>query len=182
VAAATADIGVATADLYPKFSLTGAMQLASRSLTSLVESDSILGNAAGRLTAPVIGGAGRATVQLRKVQAREAVLAYQGDVLTALRDVEDALTRLEADRRRAGQLADADHAARDAADTTLVRFRHGLVTQADVQGAQQTWLSASDSLTQAQGAAAQDVVALYKALGGGWDERRVPDEDKDHGK
>jgi outer membrane protein TolC len=157
------------------------MQLASRSLTSLVESDSILGNAAGRLTAPVIGGAGRATVQLRKVQAREAVLAYQGDVLTALRDGGCA-DRLEADRRRAGQLADADHAARDAADTTLVRFRHGLVTQADVQGAQQTWLSASDSLTQAQGAAAQDVVALYKALGGGWDERRVPDEDKDHGK
>jgi hypothetical protein len=107
LAAATADIGVATADLYPKFNLTGALQLASRSLTTLVQSDSILGNGAGRLSLPAIGGAGRATVRLREGQAREALLAYQGDVLVALRDVEDALTRLDADRRRVDSLAQA---------------------------------------------------------------------------
>jgi outer membrane protein TolC len=169
---------VATADLYPKFNLTGALQLASRSLTTLVQSDSILGNGAGRLSLPAIGGAGRATVRLREGQAREALLAYQGDVLVALRDVEDALTRLDADRRRVDSLAQAEAVLRDAFDTTGVRYRHGLASGVDVAEARQSWLSARDTLTQAQAAAAQDVVALYKALGGGWD---AAEKDGSHG-
>lgn len=177
LAAATADIGVATADLYPKFSLTGALQLASRSLSTLIESDGILANGSGRLSLPLLGsGASRATVHLRGAQADEALLAYQSDVLTALRDVEDALTRLDADRRRTDRLSASADAARDAADTTRVRYRHGLIAFTDVLETQQAWLSARDALVQAQAAAAQDVVALYKALGGGWDERRAQTE------
>lgn len=177
LAAATADIGVATADLYPKFNLTGALQLASRSLSSLLESGSIMANGAGRLSLPLINGGRRATVQLRKVQADEALLAYQADVLIALRDVEDALTRLDADRHRTDRLRAAASAAQDAADTTAVRYRNGLVPFLDVLEARQASLSARDALAQAEAGAAQDVVALYKALGGGWDERRLPAEE-----
>jgi len=178
LAAATADIGVAQADLYPKFSLTGALQLASRSLATLLQSDSILGNGAGRLSLPLLGqGAKRATVRVREAQAQEALLAYQASVLTALKDVEDALTRLDADQRRVTRLRAAVTAAADAADTVGVRYRNGLVAYLDVLEARRTLLAARDALSQAEAAAAQDVVALYKALGGGWDERRVTEDE-----
>jgi NodT family efflux transporter outer membrane factor (OMF) lipoprotein len=176
LAAATADVGVATADLYPKLSLTGAAQLASRSLSNLLESDSLLANGAGRLSLPLLGGGRRATVRLRDAQAEEAMLAYRSDVLGALREVEDALSRLDADRHRADSFAAASLAAQDAADTTEVRYRNGLIAYLDVLQARQTALSARDSQAQAQAQAAQDAIALYKALGGGWDERRQPIE------
>jgi len=178
LAAATADIGVATADLYPKFSLTGALQLSSRALSNLLSTGSIMANGAGRLSVPLLGQGGkRATVQLREAQAKEALLTYQATVLNALKDVEDALTRLDADRRRTGFLRASVAAAEDAADTVGVRYRNGLVTYLEVLQARDTLLSARDALLQAEAATAQDMVALYKALGGGWDERRAPPEE-----
>jgi NodT family efflux transporter outer membrane factor (OMF) lipoprotein len=182
LAAATADIGVATADLYPKLSLTGALQLASRSLATLLEADSIFANGTGRLSLPLIGGGKRETVAVRRAQADEALLAYQATVLGALRDVEDALTRLDADRRKGESLRTSVAAAQDAADTAQVRQRNGLVPMADVLQARQAWLADRDALAQAEAAAAQDEVALYKALGGGWDERRVNPEEQASGR
>lgn len=174
LAAATADQGVAVADLYPRISLTGAAQLVSTSLASLLEADSRQFSVAGRAALPLFdGGRRRGTVQLREAQAQEALVAYDAQVLTALKDVEDALSRLDADRRRLGQLRAAEAAARDAADTTAVRHRNGLIPFLDVLEARQSWLTAQDALAQAEAATAQDSVALYKALGGGWDERRA---------
>lgn len=174
LAAAVADQGVATADLYPRISLTGAAQLISLSLASLLETDSLQLNAAGRASLPVFdAGRRRATVSLREAQAQEALITYDAQVLTALKEVEDALSRLDADRRRLAQLRAAAQAARDAADTTTVRYRHGLVPFLEVLEVRQSWLTAQDAVAQAEAAAAQDAVALYKALGGGWDERRV---------
>ncbi|KAK0359756.1 hypothetical protein LTR94_030033, partial [Friedmanniomyces endolithicus] len=182
LAAATADIGVATADLYPKFSLTGALQLASRSLSNLFSTDSIQANGAGRLSLPLLGrGETKATIHVREAQAQEAVLAYQGDLLAAFKDVEDALTRLDADRKRTGHLQASADAAQDSADTAAVRYRNGLTSYLDVLAAQQTLLSARDVLAQAEAATAQDVVALYKALGGGWDEKRILEKEEPNG-
>jgi NodT family efflux transporter outer membrane factor (OMF) lipoprotein len=182
LAAATADIGVATADLYPKISLTGALQLASRSLSNLIESDSIQASSAGRLSVPLLGrGAKKATIRVRQAQADEALIAYRRDVLGALRDVEDALTRLDADRQRAAHLRAMATAAQDAADTAGVRYRNGLTPYLDVLEANQTLFSARDAQAQAEAAAAQDVVALYKALGGGWDDRRMTLKDEPNG-
>ena len=182
LAAASADIGVATADLFPKLSLTGALQLASRSLATLLEADSLFANGAGRLSLPLIGGGKRETVALRKAQADEALLAYQATVLGALRDVEDALTRLDADRRKVEALRASVAAAQDAAGTAQVRQRNGLVQMTEVLQARQAWLADRDALAQAEAAAAQDEVALYKALGGGWDERRVNPEEQASGR
>lgn len=182
LAAATADIGVATADLYPKFSLTGALQLASRSLSTLIQADSLQANGAGRLSLPLLGrGEKKATIHVREAQADEALLAYQGKVLGALRDVEDALTRLDADRKRAMHLRLSATAAQDSVDTAEVRYRNGLTSYLDVLEARQALFSARDALAQADAHAAQDVVALYKALGGGWDEGRMTEKEKPHG-
>jgi NodT family efflux transporter outer membrane factor (OMF) lipoprotein len=182
LAAATADIGVATADLYPKLSLTGALQLASRLLATLLEADSIFANGAGRLSLPLIGGGKRETIALHKAQADEALLGYQAVVLGALREVEDALTRLDADRRKAEALRASVAAAQDAADTARVRQRNGLVQMTDVLQARQAWFADRDALAQSEAAAAQDEVALYKALGGGWNERRIIDEEQASGR
>lgn len=182
LAAATADIGVATADLYPKLSLTGALQLVSRSLATLLESGSLFANGAGRLSLPLVGGGKRETVDLRRAQANEALLAYQAVVLGALREVEDALTRVAADRRKVEALRASVVAAGDAADTARVRQRNGLVPAAEVLRARQAWLADRDALAQAEAAMQQDEVALYKALGGGWDERRIDDEEQTNGR
>jgi outer membrane protein TolC len=159
--------------LYPKFSLTGALQLASRQLSTLLEGDSLQDNINGRISVPLLDRARvHATVQLRQAQADEALQAYRGAILTALRDVEDALTRLQADRQRLEQLTSVAHSAQEDADSAAVRYRHGLVAATDLLAAQQTSQQASDAQVQAEASAAQDVVALYKALGGGWGSQR----------
>ncbi len=183
VAAATADIGVATADLYPKISLTGALQLASRSLSSLIEADSLQDNIGGRISLPLLGrGRLRAAADLRRAQAEAALLTYDKAVLVALREVEDALSRLRADRLRLAQLQASAAAARDEADTAAVRFRNGLTGEADRLAADKTLAAAEDAQVQAEAAAAEDMVALYKALGGGWDARRTNSQDEAHGR
>jgi NodT family efflux transporter outer membrane factor (OMF) lipoprotein len=171
VAAATADVGVATADLYPKFSLTGAVQLASRSLSTILEGDSLQDNGGGRLSLPLLNRARlHANVQVRQEQVDQAVLEYRKAVLSALRDVEDSLSRLEAQRRKLDQLRAAALAAQDEADTATVRYHNGLTPAGDMLAARQTWQLARDAQIQAETDAVQDTVALYKALGGGWDE------------
>lgn len=176
LAAATADIGVAAADLYPSISLTGAVDLVSGSLRRLLSGDSLQTTAAAGLALPLLdGGRRRATLALKRTQAQEALLAYRGAVLTALKDVEDALTRLSADRSREGQFRAAEDAARDAVATTQAQRNAGLATGLDLLTAQASLLSAADDLAQAQAATERDVVALYKALGGGWDDRRIED-------
>jgi NodT family efflux transporter outer membrane factor (OMF) lipoprotein len=183
VAAANSDVGVATADLYPKVTLTGALQLASRSLSNLLENDSLQDNASGRISLPLLNrGRLHATVRLRQAQADEAAAAYRKAVFGALRDVEDGLTRLDADRHRLGQLKAATAAASDESDASVVRYRNGLIAAGDMLRARQTWQAACDAQIQAEAAAAQDMAALYKALGGGWDDRRtLTHEDKPNG-
>ena len=176
LAAATADIGVAAADLYPSISLTGAVSLVSGSLSRLISTDSIQPTAGAGLVLPILdGGRRRATLGLRRTQAQEALLAYQAVVLVALKDVEDALTRLEADRARQSQLQSAEAAARDQLATVQTQKNAGLATGLDLLAARASLLDATDALAQARAATDQDGVALYKALGGGWDERSVAD-------
>jgi outer membrane protein TolC len=151
-------------------------------LATLLESGSLFANGAGRLSLPLIGGGKRETVALRRTQANEALIAYEATIMGALRDVEDALTRLQADRHRIADLQASAAAAQDAADTAQVRQRNGLSPMTDVLQAGQAWLAARDALAQADAAAVQDEVALYKALGGGWDERRVNEEDPASGR
>jgi outer membrane protein TolC len=119
---------------------------------------------------------------LRRTQANEALIAYEATIVGALRDVEDALTRLDADRRKVAQLRASAAAAQDAADTAQVRQRNGLVAKSEVLQARQSWLAERDALAQAEAAAAQDEVALYKALGGGWDGRRLNEEEQASGR
>jgi NodT family efflux transporter outer membrane factor (OMF) lipoprotein len=169
LAAATADIGVAVADLYPRISLTAAPALVSTALASLIEWGSRSFSAGAALDWPLLdGGRRRATVEARNARQEQAMIAYRKTVLGALRDVEDALSRLEADRV---QLAEQQEAARNAAraeQLSNTRYRGGLVPYAAVLGARTQRIAMEQQAIDSRGALARDTASLAKALGGGW--------------
>lgn len=169
VAAAAADAGVAAAALYPRITLSAQPALVSTALSSLLDWGSRNYAMGAGLLWPVFeGGRLRADLARADARERELLLAYRKTVLTALRDVEDALARLAADdaraaaaRAQAGQARAAEALARD-------RYQSGLTDYAQALAAGQGRIAAEDQLEQARGARAQDLVALYRALGGGW--------------
>lgn len=171
LAAATADIGVAVADLYPRIALTAAPALVSTALGSLLDWGSRAFAAGPALDWPLFdGGRRRANVDVHNAIQEQALVAYRKAILTALQEVEDALSRVEGDRGRLQQLEGALIGARAAEQLADSRYRGGLVNYSDVLLAQGRRLSLEDELIEARGALAQDTVALVKALGGGWPE------------
>ena len=171
LAAATADIGVAVADLYPKFSLTGALQLMSMDIGSIATVAGRTGSGAGAVTFPILDwGRRRATVKVREEDRQQAYLAYQRAVLGALRDVEDALARTATERDRHAALANGVADAERSVRSVQARSIAGLANLNDVLDAQAQVLSLRNQLASSDGALRRDLVALYRALGGGWEQ------------
>jgi multidrug efflux system outer membrane protein len=171
LAAATADIGVATADLYPRFSLTAAPALVSTSLASLLDWGSRSFSIGGAVSWPLLdGGRIRGNIAVANARQQQALIAYRKSVLTALQDVEDSLSRVDGDRRQLAQLEDAQQAAGRAEEIARTRYRGGLVTYSDVLGAQARRIALEGQVIETKGALARDTAALFKALGGGWPE------------
>lgn len=169
--AATADIGVATADLYPRFSLSAVPALVSTTLAKLLEWGSRSYSASASVDWPIFnGGQTRANIAVTNAQQEQALLAYRKTILTALQDVEDALSNIDNDRRQIASLDNAHATAGRAEEIARVRYRGGLVTFSDVLQAQASRISLESQLIQARGTLSRDTVALYKALGGGWPE------------
>lgn len=174
MAAATADIGVAVADLYPRFSLTAAPALVSTALGSLLDWGSRSFSAGAALDWPIFdGGRRRANVEIRNARQEQAMIAYRKAVLIGLQDVEDALGRVDGDRRQLLELQQAHVTATRAEEIARTRYRGGLVTLTDVLQAQARRLSLEEQLIEARGILARDTVALVKALGGGWNEQAL---------
>jgi NodT family efflux transporter outer membrane factor (OMF) lipoprotein len=173
LAAATADIGVAVADLYPRISLTAAPALVSTALGSLLEWGSRSFSAGAALDWPIFdGGRRRANVEARNARQEQAMVAYRKAILTALQDVEDALARVDADRKQIADLEGALASSRRAVDIANTRSRGGLVAGDEPLLADGRRIKLEDQLTEARGALARDTVALAKALGGGWAEQQ----------
>jgi multidrug efflux system outer membrane protein len=170
--AATADIGVATAALYPQISLTAEPGLVSTSLSTLLQWGSRQYTIGAGLLWPIFEG-GRLKAQLGQANDRQeqALLAYRKSVLIALQDTEDSLSRYAAERDRREALAQAVNRARAAEGLARDQYRAGLTTYAAVLSAQGALLTAEDQLAASDGALNQDVVSLYKALGGGWSDQ-----------
>jgi NodT family efflux transporter outer membrane factor (OMF) lipoprotein len=169
LAAATADIGVATADLYPRFSLTAAPALVSTALGSLLQWGSRAFTAGASVDWPIFnGGRTRANIAVTNARQEQALVAYRKTVLSALQDVEDALSEVDGGRGQLASLEASLASARRAEDIAHSRYRGGLVTFSDVLQAQAIRISLENQVVQTKGALARDTVALYKALGGGW--------------
>jgi NodT family efflux transporter outer membrane factor (OMF) lipoprotein len=171
LAAATAGIGVAVADLYPRFSLTAAPAMVSTALGSLLEWGSRSFSAGAALDWPIFdGGRRKANVEVQNARQEQAMIAYRRTVLSGLQDVEDSLSRLTGDRQKLAEIEQALSNATRAEEIARTRYRGGLVTLSDVLVAQARRLSLEEQVVETKAALARDTVALVKALGGGWTE------------
>jgi outer membrane protein, multidrug efflux system len=170
LAAATAEVGVATAQLFPQFSLTGSLGLDSSALKQLPEWGSHYYSIAPGIRWPILDWAQlHAAIRVENERQGQSLLAYQGAVAQALKDVEDGLVQYEADRERRAALTQAVVAARRAHRAAAQIHEQGLADQVATLAAAQTELQAEDALAQCDASIRIDLVGLYKALGGGWE-------------
>ena len=168
LAAATARIGVAKARLYPALSITGSLATSATGLSGLL--DTITGNLFGQLAQTIFdGGALRAQTRGAQAQADAAFAAYKASVLTALEDTENAVVALDASRAREGDFGIAADAASASAILARSQYRAGLTDFTTLNTQEAALLSARTSLIQAHADKAQALIALFVALGGGWE-------------
>lgn len=169
LAQSTAEIGVAVAERYPTFSLPGTISLTNTKLIDLIRKASLIWSIGPEVSVPLFdAGFRRAEVELRFAQQAQARAAWEQTVLVALEEVENALSdwRQEAERRRTLVAAVAGNADALALATEL--YTRGLASFLDVLDAQRALFQTQSDLAASEAALSTDLVALYKALGGGW--------------
>ncbi|WP_130834527.1 efflux transporter outer membrane subunit [[Erwinia] mediterraneensis] len=168
--AQTASIGVSVAQLFPSLSLTGQFGVRNTDISYLDEWSSHFYSYGPSLSIPIFqGGRLVSSVRLARAQQASAALDYRQTVLTALQDVENALVSYRADQQRVTQLDETTGALQRAFDLASDSYRQGLSTFIEVLDAQRQLAQAQQQSTQARMQSTLDLVALYKALGGGWE-------------
>ena len=174
LAAATARIGVAKAQLYPALAITGNINSNATSLTGL--GDAITGGLFAGLTQAIFtGGRLRSQVRSNEAAADTAFANYKGVVLLALEDIENAIVALDSARRRETQFAIAYDAANASAILSRSQYRSGLTDFTTLNQQESALLSVQNGLTQARADQATALIQLYDALGGGWDPAVTPE-------
>lgn len=169
LASATAEIGVATRDLFPRFFITGAADLQSLHATDLFTWQSRLASLGPSVTWPVFeGGRIRANIAFRTAAQAERLAAYRGAVLQAFQEVEDALVAFAHQQATSAELARAVGANDRTAELARRLYGQGLTDFLTVLDAERSLFASQDALAESQRDLALDLVALYKAVGGGW--------------
>jgi len=175
LAAATAQIGVATADLYPKFSLVGSAGLESISASDFFTAGSKLWSFGPTITWPIFqGGRIVATIEVRDAQEQQALLTYRQTILVALEDVENAIVEFTREHDRRETLAEAARSNQRAVDYATSLYSRGLTNFLNVLDAQRNLYQTQNDLAQSEATVSTDLVALNKALGGGWEAFPLP--------
>ncbi|MRR50853.1 MAG: efflux transporter outer membrane subunit [Rhodocyclaceae bacterium] len=171
LAAQSALIGVSKADLYPSISLLGSLGLSS---TSLPGSPNILAWGIGPSLVWNVFDHGRLSGEVLVQDARFQQLyeQYQGAVLQAAREVDDAAVEFAKNREQIAILEEAVKAAQRSLAIATIQYREGLTDFERVLDSQRTLFSQQDRLVTTQGSVAQSLVNLYKAMGGGWQQAR----------
>jgi len=170
LAGQTARIGVATADLYPKFFLTGTIGLESLAVGDLFSSASrmwLFG--ANALWNVFDAGAARQRIEFQSALREQALNEYGSKILLALEEVENALVAYAQEQFRRESLKAATTAAEKAVSLAQDQYAAGLVDFNNVLVAQRSLLSLQDELARSDGTVTSNLVRLYKALGGGWE-------------
>ncbi|WP_175772565.1 efflux transporter outer membrane subunit [Paraburkholderia phenazinium] len=168
--AATADIGVAVGDFYPRVTLSGNLSLQAMHLGDLAEWSSRVFGVGPSLTVPIFeGGRLKGQLALRKAQQQEAMIQFQRTVLKAWHEVDDAMSDYDTRQLRRDKLAETveqDRIALDNAQRQYVAgatdFLNVLTVQRDLLATQQAWVASSTDVSVS-------LVSLFKALGGGWE-------------
>lgn len=168
--AATANVGVAVAQFYPDISLTGQVGTRATQASGLTHWSSLFYSFGPSISLPIFqGGALVSNLHLSQAQQQEAALDYRKTVLLALRDVDNALAVYRTDQERRASLGDSVDAQQAAFELARDSYRKGLVTFINVLDAERQLSDARQQYAQSTMQVSTDLVALYKALGGGWE-------------
>ncbi|MDO8357700.1 MAG: efflux transporter outer membrane subunit [Nitrospirota bacterium] len=182
LAAATARIGAAKAERFPKISLTGLLGVASPQLSQLFTDPASFGVAGVGLAAPLLNGQVLGFQQeAAEAQARQAVAQYEQTVLTAFREVEDSLVAVRTVRVQTDAQQQQVTALQSALKLAELRYKGGLANYLDVLVARRNLFEAELSLTGTRRLHLVSVVQLYKALGGGWSPEMARQKDLSKG-
>jgi len=169
--AANANVGVARANYFPQFPLTGSAGFQSAALSSLLTGPAAFFTAGASFLQPVFtAGRTRSQVELAEVQRDEALLAYQQTILQSLHDVSDALITYQRDRDFRDQQELLARAAAEALRLTTVRYEGGASSYLEVLDADTRLFVAQLGLAQGQLNELLALVQIYRSLGGGWEQ------------
>jgi outer membrane protein, multidrug efflux system len=169
LAAQTARIGVATADLYPKLKLTGSIGLESLGSGSLFTADSRSTSYGPGISWPLFdAGAIRQNIEVQSAKQEQALQSYESVVLSALEEMENKLTAYAEEQNRRDMLSRGVDAARQAYALAKIKYEAGLTDFTTLIGTENSFLSLQDELAKSNGTVTSNLVSLYKALGGGW--------------
>jgi NodT family efflux transporter outer membrane factor (OMF) lipoprotein len=167
--ATTARIGVATADLFPKVNLSGSIGWQAADMGSLFDAASRSWSLGPSVSWSLFqSGRIRSNIEMQKALEEQSFIAYQQTVLAALEEVENALIASEKEQERRTALVQALDANRKAVDLATQLYSQGQTDFLSVLDAQRSLYSSEDALAQSTRTVSTNLVALYKALGGGW--------------
>lgn len=169
LAAATARVGVATADLFPRFSLSGSFGFESQRVQSIAEPGARFWSFGPAMRWPLFqGGRVRANIAVQNARVDQALTLYEQTVLSCFEDVENALSAYTREQARMASLQQAFAANRRAFDLASQLYTNGLADFLRVLDSQRALFASEDALIDSERAVSSNLVALYKALGGGW--------------
>jgi len=170
LAAATARIGMATADWFPRFSLTGSFGFQTEDINAFSITRSRLWSFGPTVRWPIFdAGRIRANIRVQNARQEQALLNYEKAVLTSLEDVENALVAYTAENIRRKNLTEAVNANRRAVELANELFSKGLVDFLNVLDAERSLCKSEEELVRNERTVSLNLVILYKALGGGWE-------------
>ncbi len=169
LAAATARIGVATADLFPRVSLTGGFGTQTADMMHFLDARSLTWSLGPGIQWSLFdGGRIRANIEVQNAREEQALILYQQALLVAFQDVENTLVAYASERTRRQALTASVAANRRATELSNELYTRGLTPFLNVLESQRSLYASQDQLAQSDVAAVTDLIALYKALGGGW--------------
>ena len=184
LAAATARIGVSTAELFPRFSLTGSFGYQASESRLMFRDESNFWAVGPTLRWPILNFRRiLSQIDVSKAVREEALARYEKSVLLALEEVENALVAISREKNRSESLAEAVRANGLAVQLAMDRYLAGVQSYLAVTDAQAALYAAEDQLAQSRQAQSLALIVLYKALGGGWREeaRENPEVSKGPG-
>ncbi len=169
LAAESAQIGVATAELFPRIAITGGLGLQGQGLGRQPTTNSFIWSVGPTAEVPIFDfGRIDSMIQLENYRTQEQFYNYKQTVLRAIEEVDNAASNYAAQQDRLEQLGEALDASKRAVDLATGRYERGLIDFLNVLDAQRQLYQLQDEYTLAQQSVADGYIAVYKALGGGW--------------
>jgi NodT family efflux transporter outer membrane factor (OMF) lipoprotein len=170
LAAATANIGVAKADLFPKFYLTGVAGFESVSASDWFDGGSRFWSAGPTVQWNIFdAGRIRANIKIQNARQEQALAKYEQTALSAFEDVENALVAYAKEQVRRRSLEDAVKSSQESLRLANQLYANGLSNFINVLDAERSLYQAQDALVQSERTVSTDLISLYKSLGGGWE-------------